>query len=272
MIGIIGGSGLYSLNDLVEIESTRCTTIYGEPSSELVRVCLEKDRLQCHQHDDQHDHHHDKENNANGANEPQAMVFLARHGQDHTFPPHRVNYRANIQALYELGVTRVVAVNAVGSCDPLIDVGDIVMPTQLIDYTSGREHTFFDQLEGFDDHIDFTDPFSEPLQNTLMASAAVAKVDIKVGGTYGVTQGPRLETAAEIARLIRDGCTLVGMTAMPEAALARERQLEYASICIVVNKAAGLATETISTTAISEVLAHSTQRIAKVIHGLFKIE
>ena len=260
MIGIIGGSGLYSLDGLVEIDRTRCTTAYGEPSSELVRV--------CGQHADSENK--GKNKGGNQSKPKPVLLFVARHGADHAIPPHRVNYRANVQALCDAGVTHIVAVNAVGSCNARFAVGDIVLPTQLIDYTSGREHTFFDQLRDFNDHIDFTEPFSESLQHRLQAVAEVVNVKTQLGGTYGVTQGPRLETAAEVQRLIRDGCDLIGMTAMPEAALAREKGLAYASLCVVVNSAAGLDSQVISTEAISAVLAQSMERIGKMISSLLE--
>lgn len=184
----------------------------------------------------------------------QDCVFVPRHGADHAIPPHKVNYRANLWALKQAGATEIIAVNAVGAISPAFLNGDLVLPDQLIDYTYGREHTYFDgnQLAGFDavDHIDFTEPYTAELRHKIIQASAKVGQPLHLSGTYAVTQGPRLETAAEIQRLKRDGCDIVGMTAMPEAALAKELGLPYASIAIVVNPAAGLGTEAITMDAI----------------------
>lgn len=171
-----------------------------------------------------------------------AWVFLRRHGAGHRIPPHRVNYRANLWALRAAGAARVVACAAVGGIAPGLAVGGIVIPDQLIDATWGRAHTFFDGGDGPAgalQHIDFSRPYSEELRAEIIAAARRAGVAAAAGGVYAVTQGPRLETAAEIDHLARAGATIVGMTGMPEAALARELDLDYATIAIVVNPAAG---------------------------------
>ena len=170
-----------------------------------------------------------------------AIFFLARPGPSGTppIPPHRVNYRANLWALNQLGVTGVVGINAVGGIGPEAYPGRLVIPEQLIDYTWGREHTYTGDKRFPLRHAEFTTPFDGLLRNRLLAAARRAGLDVWPTGTYGVTQGPRLETAAEIDRLERDGCQLVGMTAMPEAGLARELDLPYALCCLVVNQAAG---------------------------------
>ncbi len=168
------------------------------------------------------------------------VVFLARHGKDHTIPPHRVNYRANLFALHGAGVDQVVAVAAVGGIHADMLPGVIALPDQVIDYTWGREHTFFDGGPEPVTHIDFTDPYCETLRRRLLNVAESCAMDVIDGGVYGATQGPRLETAAEIERMQRDGCTLVGMTGMPEAVLARELGICYASCSVVANRAAGL--------------------------------
>lgn len=165
------------------------------------------------------------------------VLFLARHGQTGVIPPHRVNYRANIQLLAELQPDWVVALNAVGGISPALASGSLVIPSQLIDYTWGREHTFYDGAESL--FIDFTMPYDDILRQKLIIAAAAEALSFQAGGVCAVTQGPRLETAAEIDRLERDGCSIVGMTAMPEAALARERGLRYAGLAVVVNPAAG---------------------------------
>lgn len=166
--------------------------------------------------------------------------FLARHGDPHRIPPHKINYRANIHALRALGVKRVIALNAVGGIDPALPAGALVVPDQIIDYTWGRIHTFSDGGSAALRHVDFTEPFSADLRADLLAAARAAGVEVFDRGCHAVTQGPRLETAAEVRRLARDGSTIVGMTAMPEAALAREAGLEYASLAVVANGAAGL--------------------------------
>jgi 5'-methylthioinosine phosphorylase len=165
--------------------------------------------------------------------------FIARHGLDSVIPPHRVNYRANVWALRETRPEFIVAVNAVGGIEPNAIPGRLVFPDQLVDYTWGREHTYSDGLSSPLKHIDFTEPFSEAVRARLIAAAEGLALEYSASGTYAVTQGPRLETAAEIDRLERDGCHVVGMTAMPEAALARELEMDYAICAIVVNWAAG---------------------------------
>ncbi len=171
------------------------------------------------------------------------VLFLARHGAPGApaIPPHKVNYRANLWALRELGVEHVLGINAVGGITPEATPGRLVVPDQLIDYTWGREHTFTGDSRFPLQHVEFTAPFSAPLRSLLLAAAGRCGLDALATGTYGATQGPRLETAAEIDRLERDGCHVVGMTAMPEAALARELALPYAICCMVVNQAAGRA-------------------------------
>jgi 5'-methylthioinosine phosphorylase len=167
------------------------------------------------------------------------VVFLARHGYGHNIPPHRINYRANIWALHHGGVKRVIAVAAVGGIRADLAPGRLAVPHQIIDYTWSRAATFFEADLSQVTHIDFTEPYSEELRQLLLRSCAAAGVDVSSDGVYGVTQGPRLETAAEIDRMERDGCGMVGMTAMPEAALARELDIKYAACAVVANWAAG---------------------------------
>jgi 5'-methylthioadenosine phosphorylase/5'-methylthioinosine phosphorylase len=210
-LAIIGGTGLTRLTHLDIERRETVTTPYGAPSAELVFGRLHE----------------------------QDLVFLARHGDPHINPPHKVNYRANIWALQQAGVVGVLAVAAVGGIRADMLPGRIAVPDQLIDYTYGRPHTFFeDDLEHVT-HIDFSQPYTPWLREKILTAAAVAGVPAVDGGVYGCTQGPRLETAAEIARLERDGCDLVGMTGMPEAALARELDLDYACCAVVANWAAG---------------------------------
>lgn len=167
------------------------------------------------------------------------VLSLARHGDGHTLPPHMINYRANVLALKKLGADAIIALNTVGVVSNLRESGEVAVPDQLLDYTWGREHTIYDGRRGEVGHIDFTEPFSAELRSGLLASAAKAGVDCYDGGVYATTQGPRLETAAEVDRLERDGADYVGMTGMPEAAIAREVDVSYACIAMIVNRAAG---------------------------------
>ena len=211
MIAIIGGSGLTGLANLEITHRQIVRTPYGEPSGPLTFGRI-------------------------GAGD---AIFLARHGYAHTLAPHEVNYRANLWALHSKGVTDVIAVCTVGGIAPELGAGAIAIPDQIIDYTWGRPSTYFEGAEQPVTHIDFTQPYTQALR--AMAMEAAREVDIPVldGGTYGATKGPRLETKAEIDRLERDGATMVGMTGMPEAALARELGLRYAALAVVVNAAAG---------------------------------
>jgi 5'-methylthioinosine phosphorylase len=165
--------------------------------------------------------------------------FLARHGEDHSIPPHRINYRANLQALKMLEVDHIVALNTVGVVDPAAFPARLAVPDQLIDGTYGRVHSICDGISASLDHIDFTEPFCPRLRKGLIAAARAAGVPCQDHGVYAVTQGPRLETAAEIDRLAQDGADLVGMTAMPEASIARELGMDYACLSLLVNAAAG---------------------------------
>lgn len=168
-----------------------------------------------------------------------AVCLLARHGDDHSIPPHKINYRANISALKNAGCTAIIALNTVGVVTQIRDAGQIAIPDQIIDYTWGREHTFATGGDAGVRHVDFTEPFSAPLRQRLLAAAEGAGVDCFDGGVYAATQGPRLESAAEVDRLERDGVDYVGMTAMPEAVLALEIDMQYAAMALIVNRAAG---------------------------------
>jgi 5'-methylthioadenosine phosphorylase len=211
VLGIIGGSGLARLEGLKAIERRRSTTPYGEPAAPL----------------------------ALGELGGRAVAFLARHGEGHTFAPHEVNYRANLWALKDAGVREVVSVATVGGIAPHAVPGAILVPHQIIDYTWGRASSFFQGPGVPVKHIDFTEPYSRRVRERLLAAARACDQHVIDRGVYAATQGPRLETAAEIERLARDGADIVGMTAMPEAALAREIDLEYAALGVVANWAAG---------------------------------
>jgi 5'-methylthioinosine phosphorylase len=194
--------------------------------------------------------------------------FLARHGDPHRIPPHKVNYRANIHALKILGVDSVLAINAVGGLVPGLPAGSMVAPDQIIDYTWGRAHTFSDGGSAPLKHIDFTHPFEGPLRNRLLDAARQAGHEVVDGGCHAVSQGPRLETAAEVSRLASEGCDMVGMTAMPEAALAREAGLDYASLCVVANAGAGLEDGPITEDDIHQVLQGAMRNVKDVIEAL----
>ncbi len=205
---IIAGSGFQSFGG--DAKGTIVATIFGEPSGPIKEL--------------RYDDH--------------TVFLLPRHGDDLSIPPHAINYRANLKALHQLKVDSVIAINTVGVISQNIHPGQIAVPNQLIDYTWGRAHSIYDGT-GTLDHIDFTEPFSEELRQGLLQSAGVANVNICDGGVYAVSQGPRLETAAEIDRFQKDGADFVGMTAMPEAALARELGMDYACLSLIVNYAAG---------------------------------
>jgi len=167
------------------------------------------------------------------------VLSIARHGEPHTIPPHAINYRANLVALQEAGATAVIALNTVGVVSDVRNSGEIAVPDQILDYTWGRQHTIHDGDGDGIDHIDFTEPFSSDLRRRLLDAAKMADIDCYDGGVYATTQGPRLESAAEVDRLERDGADFVGMTAMPEAAIARELSLPYVCLALIVNRAAG---------------------------------
>ncbi len=236
-VAVIGGTGLTRLEGL-EVEGEEAVvTPFGPPSGPLVHARVGGARL----------------------------VFLSRHGKPHTIPPHKVNYRANIYALREAGCGTVIAVAAVGAIHPAIRPGRLAFPDQIIDYTWGRAQTFFE--EGLDDvvHVDFAHPYCEALRRRLIEAARALGLDAYEGGTYGAMQGPRLETAAEIDRLERDGCDIVGMTGMPEAALAREAGLCYASCAVSANWAAGRSDEEITMADIRETLGGGMAQVIRLL-------
>ncbi len=210
-LAIIGGTGLYKLAALEQVETLVGDTVFGAPSGP-VRVGIFAGRR---------------------------VAFIARHGEDHSIPPHRVNYRANLRRLLDLGATRVLAINTVGGITDRFPPRTLACPDQIIDYTWGRTTTIWDEPGGKPLHVDFTEPYSVGFRRELVAAAAKAGVGIVDGGCYGAVQGPRLESRAEIVRLRQDGCDLVGMTGMPEAGLARELGIDYACLAVIANWAAG---------------------------------
>lgn len=199
------------------------------------------------------------------------FAFLPRHGGYHKIPPHKINYRANLWALKEIGARSIIAVNAVGGIHPRLGPGNFAIPDQLIDYTYSRAHTFFEENLESVIHVDFTKPYSERLRRMLLAACNKVNAskpnarEVLAGGTYACTQGPRLETAAEIQKLKRDGGDMVGMTAMPEAVLARELNLDYAAIALSVNWAAGLDSQPINFDAMESIIAVGGDFIAEVL-------
>ena len=233
MLAIIGGSGLGNIEGLEIIRREIVRTPYGQPSEPLIFGNL-------------------------GGKE---VIFLARHGANHTLAPHNINYRANIWALQSVGVKSIISIASVGSIENSIKVGDFVIPHQIIDYTYGRNNTFFDGLENPVKHIDFTYPYDMSLREIIIQSVQKLKYNFVSEGVYAATQGPRLETAAEIDRYEKDGATIVGMTAMPEAALARELNLSYVAICPVANHAAGRGESAEGIT--SAMLSHSSEQTIK---------
>jgi len=234
--GIVGGSGLNRIAE--RWDTVRGTnTPYGDASAPVQQAQIGRRRV----------------------------LFLARHGQPHRLPPHRVNYRANLFALVDAGATAILATNAVGGITRFMQTGDIVLPDQIVDYTYGREHTYMDESRL--DHVDFTYPYDAKLRARILTAASHASVPgvAHDRAVYACTQGPRLESAAEIDRLERDGCDVVGMTGMPEAGLARELGVPYASICLVVNRAAGRSAGVLSNDEIMRVAELGMQRVATLI-------
>ncbi|HKW39066.1 MAG TPA: S-methyl-5'-thioinosine phosphorylase [Burkholderiales bacterium] len=241
MLAIIGGTGLARLANLEVSRRQTVNTPYGDPSGPLTF----------------------------GAVRGVPVMFLARHGDGHTIPPHQVNYRANVWALKEQGAREIVSVASVGGIREDLGPGKIVVPHQIIDYTWGRIGTFFED-DAPVKHIDFTEPYTAGLRRRLLAAAASSGEPAGDGAVYAATQGPRLETAAEIDRLEKDGADIVGMTGMPEASLAREAGLAYAAIAVVVNHAAGRGASArgIPLQEIEEVLEDSMARVRKIIAAL----
>ena len=239
-LGIIGGTGLSELRGLKLTASHTPETPYGAPSAAV----------------------------SEGRLGSSTIFFLQRHGSNAAIPPHSINYRANVWALQSLGVNEIVAINAVGGISADMQPGKLVIPDQLIDYTWGREHTFDDGSDGHLRHIDFTEPYDRDLRMALVMAAVDAGALHEATAVHGITQGPRLETAAEIARMALDGCDVVGMTGMPEAALARELGLAYASICMVVNPAAGLGEVPISLAMMHDILRREANVVAKLLLAL----
>ncbi|TGD73586.1 S-methyl-5'-thioinosine phosphorylase [Mangrovimicrobium sediminis] len=243
-LAIIGGTGLDQLDGLEIVDRHCVQTPYGDPSR-----AVEEGRMAGQQ-----------------------VFFLQRHGSPRAIPPHLINYRANLWALRSLGASQVIGINAVGGITPAMLTGTLVIPDQVIDYTWGREHTVDVGEGGSLQHIDFTEPYSLALRAALLRAARDAGLEHEAGGVHGVMQGPRLESAAEVRRLARDGCDLVGMTGMPEASLARELGLDYASVCMVVNPAAGLSDAPITLDSMRDALARGAGAVRALLQAYIAAE
>lgn len=242
-LAIIGGTGLDKIPNLEILRREVSHTPYGEPSAPLTH----------------------------GRLAGRELVFLPRHGTSHIIPPHKVNYRANLWALRHVGVETVLGVAAVGGITQEMAPGRIVIPDQIIDYTFGREHSLYESDSKPVTHIDFTHPYCETLRQQLLEAGRSSGVNPIAGGTYGATQGPRLETGAEIIRLQRDGCDIVGMTGMPEASLAREMNLCYASCSVVANWGAGKGELPISMKEIEKNLIEGMEQVKSLLVALMAI-
>lgn len=242
-LAIIGGTGVYAFPGLDNPARHEISTRWGPPSSAIVT----------------------------GEVTARRVMFLARHGENHTIAPHRINYRANIAALHEMGARRVIGVNAVGGIRNDMGPRALAVPDQLIDYTSGRAASFCDADGEAVLHVEFGEPYAAGLRQELLSAARNAGVAVVDDGCYGATQGPRLETRAEIARMRRDGCDLVGMTGMPEAVLARELGMDYACIAVVANWAAGCGSDPDAPIDLEEIHAHlaaASGRVPEIVRAL----
>jgi len=240
---VIGGSGFYEFPDLMEVKEIGVETPYSDV------IGIQVGRLGS-----------------------KKVAFLARHGQGHRLPPHKIDYRANVWALKDIGAKNIISVSAVGGIHKSMGPSTLVLPDQIIDYTWGREQTYADLFKDQVQHIDFTQPYSQKIREVMIDVLASSGVELATTAVYGCMQGPRLETAAEIDKLEKDGCDVVGMTAMPEAALARELDMEYGSICSVVNWAAGRSDSPITMNQIHSILEKSSpiirQALVATIHML----
>ncbi|MEW6107914.1 MAG: S-methyl-5'-thioadenosine phosphorylase [Nitrospirota bacterium] len=239
MFGIISGSGLYDIPGLEIVDSVKISTPYGEPS-DVFRI---------------------------GDLSGKKIAFLPRHGIMHHLQPHKINYRANIWGFRELGVNRIISIGASGGISIGMSPGVIAVPDQLIDMTKGRPSTFYDEDEVI--HIDFTVPFCPDMRNYILNAAGKAGVAVAGSGTYLCTNGPRLETAAEIRAFATLGCDMVGMTVMPEAALARELEICFAGINVITNHAAGIKAEKLTAKEVVETMQASSGKLKSIFKAFF---
>lgn len=242
MIGIIGGSGFYEIEGIIINEVRALSTPYGTPSDKyIIGQFSEKD-----------------------------IVFLPRHGSSHCIPPHKINYRANIQGFKDIGVKRLISIGAAGGISSGMSPGTIVVPDQIIDMTKGRESTFFEGQDGVI-HIDLTEPYCNVMRSAILDAARNAKIEVKESAIYICVEGPRLETKAEIKYFSLIGADIVGMTAMPEAVLSREAEICYAGISIVTNFAAGINEKRLTATEVVDMMKNRSQQIKDILKELLKI-
>ncbi|MCE5195218.1 MAG: S-methyl-5'-thioadenosine phosphorylase [Nitrospiraceae bacterium] len=235
MIGVIGGSGVHEIKGIIIKDSKKISTPYGEPS-DLYRI---------------------------GEISGVELVFLPRHGTSHHIAPHKINYRANLWGFKELGAERIISVNAVGGINPDMSPGDIVVLSQIIDMTSGRESTFYDKEEII--HVDFTEPYCLEMRGAIKDAGEKTKIPIKPGATYMCSNGPRLETAAEIRAFSILGSDVIGMTGMPEAVLARELGICFSGIAVITNYAAGISKKTLTTKEVVDTMQASSEKVKKIL-------
>lgn len=240
-IGIIGGSGLYQISGLTITEFARIATPYGSPSDAY----------------------------AIGDFSGRDFVFLPRHGSEHRVPPHKINYRANIWGFKELKVERIISIGAAGGIGRCTKPGMIIIPDQIVDMTSGRESTFYDGDDVV--HVDFTEPYCPELRSSLFRAAENSGIELKRSGTYVCVNGPRLETGAEIKMFLKAGFDIVGMTAMPEAILAREAELCFVGINVVTNYAAGIAEKRLTTTEVMETMRKAATLVGRLLQKTFHL-
>ncbi|WP_438971039.1 S-methyl-5'-thioinosine phosphorylase [Methylophaga sp.] len=244
LLGIIGGSGLCDYPGLEITEKLTMDTPFGQPSAPI----------------------------SLGKLDGRQVAFLPRHGNNHSIAPHKINYRANVYALSQVGVTEILAVAAVGGITAAFGPGVLAVPDQLIDYTHGREQSFYSDDFRAEHHIDFTWPYAESIRQKILQVADNQRLSVVAAATYGAVQGPRLETAAEIRRMAQDGCDLVGMTGMPEAYLAREIGIDYATLAVVANWAAGIADGELSMEQISDTLNEGIDNVRSIIVGVTELQ
>ncbi|KXB05469.1 5'-methylthioadenosine phosphorylase [candidate division MSBL1 archaeon SCGC-AAA382A03] len=236
VIGIIGGSGVYSVDFIKNTEKRIVETSYGK-SPEIVT----------------------------GEVEGRKIAFMPRHGEGHSTPPHKINFRANLWALKELGVDRILATTAVGSLNPSVGPGEFVLLDQFIDFTKNRDYTFYEGDERGVVHIDVTNPYCCELRDVLYRKARELEFPVHFSGTYACTEGPRFETAAEIQMLNQLGADVVGMTNVPECVLARELEICYSTISIITNYAAGISENKLTHDEVSEIMDENINKVKKLV-------
>lgn len=235
-IAVIGGSGVYSLDFIDNPQKQEVDTPYGKPPEVIT-----------------------------GELEDKKVVFMPRHGEGHGTPPHKINFRANLWALNELGVERVLATTAVGSLKPDFKPGEFVLLDQFLDFTKNRPLTFYEGGEEGVVHVDMTEPYCPELRGVLQETAEDLGISIHSSGTYACTEGPRYETAAEIQMLKQLNADVVGMTNVPESVLAKELEMCYSTISIITNFAAGISDEKLTHEEVSEVMSKNIERVKELI-------